>query len=132
MSFLSLMHQRAEAYPEDLASTLNTVLAVRAERVQERAPDADRLRAERDRLEHVRRAPHAAVDVDLELGVREVPAQPERGHDLDEDLDAGARGVELAAAVVGEDDAGEAGVVGHERVLPALDAFEDEGHWRGG
>lgn len=81
-------HVHLKLIAEDLDRTLDALLAVRAERVEERAADADSLGAERDRLEHVARAPHAAVDEDLELGVRVVPLCLERRDDLDEHLEA--------------------------------------------
>lgn len=50
------------------------------------------------------------------------------GHRLGEDLNAGARKVELATAVVGQHDTLDAGLDGAEDVLDALDALEDDGH----
>ena len=52
----------------------------------------------------------------------------EDGHDFGEDFDAGAGEVELAAAVVGEDDAVDAGFDGADDVFDALDALQDDGH----
>ena len=112
---------------------VDALVPVRRERVDERPADAHCSRAERDRLEHVVGAAHAAVDEELEALVREgQPAlAPELAHDLDEHLEAGARELELAPAVVREHDAGEARVVREQRVLPALHALEDERHCAG-
>lgn len=49
-------------------------------------------------------------------------------HRLGEDLNAGARKVELATAVVGQHDTLDAGLDGAKNVLDALDALEDDGH----
>lgn len=117
-----------EAYPEDLDSTLNTILSVRAERIEERPADTDRLRAEGERLEDVARAADTTVDEDLELGVGEVAARSEGSDDLDEDLQTGASCVELATTVVGEDDTLDAGLVGEDGVFGGGDTLEDDGH----
>ena len=58
------------------------------------------------------------VDVDLKLRVREQLAFLESVDDLNEDFDAGACHVELAATVVGEDDALDAGLRGGDSIFP--------------
>ena len=117
-----------ETYAEDLDGTLHTVLAVRAERVEERAANTDGLCAESERLEDVARAADTTVDEDLELGVGVVALGLEGGDDLDEDLETGARGIELATTVVGEDDALHAGLVREDGVLGGGDTLEDDRH----
>lgn len=71
------------------------------------------------RLQHVRRSPHTSIHKQLELCVRE--RNPtllfELLDDLDEDFDSGTGEIELAAAVVGENDAGKVEVIGFECVL---------------
>ena len=57
---------------------------------------------------------------------------PQDGHDLAQDVDGGAGVVELAAAVVADDDAGEAELGGAEGVVGALDALEEDGQGRDG
>ena len=112
---------------------VDALVPVRRKRVDKRPSDAHRGRAERDRLEHVVGAAHAAVDEELEALIREgqPTLAPELAHDLDEHLEAGARELKLAPAVVREHDAGEARVVREQRVLPALHALEDERHCAG-
>lgn len=122
-------HVHLELVAEDLDCLLHAFLPVRAERIQEWPPDADRARAKRERLEHVARAAHAAVDEDVEVRQGPEAACAERGGHLDEDFEARARGVELPSAVVGEDDAVDAGLVGEESVFRCGDALEDDGHW---
>ena len=119
-------HVHDELVLEELHGALHALLAVGAHGVEEGAADTDALGAQAERLDDVGAAADAAVDEDVDLGVEAALAQD--GHGLGEDLDAGARKVELAAAVVGEDDAADAGVGGAQDVLDALDALEDDGH----
>lgn len=121
-------HVHLELVSEDLDCALDALLAVRAERVEERAADTDSLRAERDRLEHIARAANTTVDEDLEVGVRVVALRPEGGDDLDEDLETRARGVELTTTVVGEDDTLDTGLVSQDRILRCRDTLENDGH----
>lgn len=111
---------------EQLHGLVDARLAVSGHGVEEGAADADAAGAEAEGFEDVRRATDAAVDVDLDFVLPAALAQG--GHDLGEDFDARAGGVELAAAVVGEDDAGDAVLDGEEDVFDALDALEDDGH----
>ena len=115
-------------YAEDLDRTLNTLLTVRAERVEEGTANTDGLRAEGKRFENVARAADTTVDEDLELGVGVVAACLEGCDDLDEDLETGAGGIELATTVVGEDDALHAGLVCEDGVLSGGDTLEDDRH----
>lgn len=124
-------HVHLELIPENLDSTLNTLLAVRAERVEECAADTDGLCAKGDRLEYIASAAYTAVDEDLEVWIRVVALRLERGDDLHEDLEAGAARVELATTVVGEDDALDAGFVRKDSILGGRDTLEDDGHCDG-
>ena len=98
---------------EDLQSLLDTLLAIRRERVKERPSDADRCRTKRDGLNNVRRAADTTIDEQLELLVRELETTLllKLIDDLHEDLNARARKVQLATAVVREDNAGKARIV---------------------
>ncbi len=122
------VYRTRQTHPEDLDGLFDAFLAVRAERVQERPANADSLRAKCNRLEDVTCAAHASVHVDLELGIREVAAQPERRDDLDEDLDAGASRVELATTMVGEHNSLNTGLVRQHSVLGRSDALQDDRH----
>ena len=115
-------------YPEDLDSLLHTILAIAAERIEERPANTDCLRTKGKRLEDVARAAHTAVDEDLEVGVGEVAARAQCGDDLDEDFEAGARRIELPAAVVREDDSLHTGFVRQDRVLRRRDTLQDNRH----
>lgn len=165
-----------EPHLEDLERMVNAWLAVCAVGKDQRPANANRLGSERDRLENVGRAPDAAVDVDFKLGWVPELSCFELADDLDEDLEAGSGKVELTAAaegkhsgksgcsaatggspvaavpVIAEDDAGEARLGGHDRVLskgpsrksasvgrpdmrhkttdfPCLDALKHDRHW---
>lgn len=67
---------------------LHTLLTVGTEGVQEGPPETDGLCAEREGLEHIRRAAHTTVDIDLEVRVREQATLLELVDDLDENFDA--------------------------------------------
>lgn len=121
-------HVHLELIAQDLERVLDTVLAVRAERVQEPAPNADCARTQRQRLEHVRRATNTAVHEDVEVRVWPESAFPELLCDLEEDLHAGARHVKLSATVVREDDALNAGLAREDSVLPCRDTLQNDRH----
>ena len=111
---------------EQLHGAVDAVEAVRRHGVQEGAADADALGAEAERLEDVGAATDATVNVNLDLVLQAELA--EDGHGLGENLDGGAGELELATAMVGEDDTLHANLDGLEHVLNALDALEDDGH----
>lgn len=119
-------HAHLQLVPQELHGAVDAVEAVRRHGVEERAADADALRAEAQGLEDVGGAAHAAVDVDLDLVLEAQGAQ--HGHGLGEDLDARARKLELAAAVVREHDALDAALGRLDHVLGALHALEHDGH----
>jgi hypothetical protein len=85
--------------------------------------EADGTDAESEELERVGAVAHAAVGVDLELleDLGGLVVDLERG------LEAGLGGVELAAAVVGQDDGRDAVLDGQLGVLDVGDALEDDG-----
>jgi hypothetical protein len=89
------------------------------------SPKAHGLDTECQQPQRVSTVPHAAVSVDLDLledaGVLAV--------DLEGDLEAGGGAVELATAVVGEDDAGDFVLDGEAGVFDGGDALEDDGEF---
>lgn len=116
-------HTRLQLVLQNLAQLLHARLPV-AQAVEERPPDPDGRRPERERLEHVRAARDAAVDEDL------APAEDVRADavELQEGEEGGLRRVEGAAAVVGQHEARDAGVrEGRLRVRGALDPLDDDG-----
>ena len=100
--------------------------AIRGHGEEKRPPNPHARGAQTQRLDDVGGAPDAAVDEDGDAVLQVAFAQD--GHDFGEDFDARPGEVELAPAVVGEDDAVDAGVDGAEDVFDALDAFQDDGH----
>mmetsp|Transcript_27249 Transcript_27249/g.77344 ORF Transcript_27249/g.77344 Transcript_27249/m.77344 type:complete len:541 (-) Transcript_27249:51-1673(-) len=107
----------------------DALLAVGRQGVQHRPPDADAGGAQGHGLEDVRASPDAAVHEDGEvLALRAGLAQ--RLHDLGQDLDTRAASVQLPAAVVREHTARQAGLVGHDSVLSALHALQQDLHLR--
>jgi hypothetical protein len=115
---------------QQLHGAIDARQAVGTHSEEKGATDTDAAGAQTQGLDDVGGAAHAAVDVDLDAILQ--AAFAEHGHDLGEHLDGGAGKVELAAAVVGEDDAVDAGVDGAQHVLDALHALEDDGHARDG
>ena len=102
-----------------LAGALDAALAARHEPVEVGPADQDGAGAQRDRRDDVRAAQDAAVDVDL-------GAVADRRDDRRQLLERGRRPVELAAAVVGDDDRVGAGVDDGARVVDRLDALDDD------
>lgn len=123
-------HVHLELIPEDLDRPLDTLLAVRAERVQERPADTDCLGTKSDGLENIRGTTDTTVNEDLELGVGVVALEPEGSDDFDEDFDTGAGGIELTTTVVGEDDTLHANLVCKNGILCGGNTLENDGHWR--
>ena len=111
---------------QQLHRPLHARLAIRTHRIQKRPTNPHPLSAQAQRLDNIRRPPNPSIDVDF-YPVRP-PARMQRGHHLRQNLDGGARKVELAAAVVGEDDGLDAVFDCFEDVFDALDALEDDGH----
>lgn len=133
---VQLVHARAPDQPhihhhlilQQLHRAIHARQSVRAHGEEERPSDTHARGPEAESLDDIGSPADAAVDVDLDAVL---PASfAEHRHDLGEDFDAGAREVELAAAVVGEDDAVDAGFDGADDVFDALDALEDDGHFR--
>eukprot|EP00047_Mylnosiga_fluctuans_P004976 m.237655 g.237655 ORF g.237655 m.237655 type:complete len:322 (-) comp13176_c0_seq1:513-1478(-) len=121
-------HSDVHLVAQDGQHPLDARLPICRQAVQHGPPDADRLGAQRERLQHVCPAPNTSVDVHLHLVLQAGGTQGV--HDLCQDLDAGARKVQLTAAVVGADDAGDAVARGLDRVLAALDALQHDRHAR--
>src|SRR5207249_10013250 len=86
---------------------------------EDRTPDEHGARAERERLQDVRPAPDAAIDQDLD------PTRDLVEH-LGQGVEAGLRPVELAPAMVRDDDGGDTVLDRKMRVLGGHDALEDE------
>src|SRR6266702_161246 len=116
----------AMTYAEYLDRFLDTRLAICAERVEERATDADGLRSERQRLEDVARPAHTAVHKDVKRPGSSSLLQC-LGN-LDQDFETRTRRVELTAAVVGKDDALHTRLVRQQCIFGSGDALEDDGH----
>lgn len=111
---------------EELHGAFHAGLAVRRHGVQEGTANAHALGAEAEGFQHVGGTTDPAVDVDLDLVLPAALAKD--GHDLGEDFDGRAGKLELATAVVGEDDTLHAHLDGAEDVLDALDTLEEDGH----
>src|SRR5438034_8422478 len=91
-------HRDFELQTEDLEDPPDAVLAVDSEAPEERPPDEDGPGAERERLQHVGATTDPAVEEHLDAAVRCL-------RHLGQCLDRRQRPVELAAAVVRDDDA---------------------------
>src|SRR5690606_15399104 len=97
----------------------DAALAARAKTVEEGPADVGAGRAERDRAHHVLAATNAAVHVDLDVAADRVEDGRER-------RDRRGRAVELASAVVRDDDRVGPGARGDPGVLGIEDALEDQ------
>lgn len=133
---IQLIHARAPNQPhihlhlilQQLHRAIHARQSVRTHGEQERPSEPHARGSEAESFNDICGPTNAAVDVDFDAVL---PAPfAEHGHDFGQDFDAGAREVELAAAVVGEDDAVHADFDGADDVFDALDAFEDDGHFR--
>ena len=104
---------------DDLQALGDAGFAHGAQAVEEGPTNVDAARAERPGAQHVLAAAHTAVHVDLN-------AIPHRLHDGGQALDAALRPVELAPAMVGDDQ--RIGARPHRQlgVAHILNAFEDE------
>src|SRR2546427_333414 len=94
-------------------------LAASGDRPRPGAPDEDRPRAHRDHLHDIESRADAAVDEDLDLIADGVDHVGQR-------TGCGGHRIELAAAVVGDDEAVDAGVRGAPRVLGIEHALDDQ------
>ena len=83
--------------PEQLEHVEDAVLAGAGDAPEMRAPDQHRARAERQRLDDIDAAPEAAVDQHRRLALDRLDHSRQRA-------DRGDRAVELAPAMVGDDD----------------------------
>mmetsp|Transcript_633 Transcript_633/g.1511 ORF Transcript_633/g.1511 Transcript_633/m.1511 type:complete len:397 (+) Transcript_633:372-1562(+) len=118
-------HRRLELVAQHAEHPFGAGLPVGGDAPQHGPRQADGPGAERDRLEDVGAPPDAPVEQHLDAVLEPLPAESRRH--LLEDLDRAPRVVELAAPVVGDDDARDAGVPrGEQRVLGRLDALEDD------
>ena len=120
-------HDHLQLVLEHVDHADDAVLAVGGQGVQHRSAHAHGLGAEGHRLEDVAAAAHAAIDEDGEVLLGGTLC-PDGLHDLREDLDARATGVQLASTVVGQHAASKTGLVGHHRILRALDALQQHLH----
>ena len=118
----TIPHRHLQLIPHDLQQMLHPLLAI-PRRKQRGAAQPPRRRPQRQTLEDVAPAADAAVDVDFQpredFGT--APVAFEQGEE------GGRRGVEVAAAVVGEHDAVQAVFHGEEDVRGGHDALEDQG-----
>ena len=101
---------RSSSLPQQSAGRAHPGRAVDGEAPQRRPPDQHGPGAERQRLQDVHAAADAAVHQDLQ------PVARRRDH-LGERVERRGRAVELAAAVVRDDDARGAGLRGADRVV---------------
>src|SRR5579863_1405138 len=104
---------------EKLERPIDAVLAGAGDAPELRASDQDRARAERQRLDHVDAAPEAAVDHDRGLTAGRLDHPGKRA-----DRSDGA--VELAAAMIGDDDSIDAALDRLSRFVRMQEALEDE------
>mmetsp|Transcript_6784 Transcript_6784/g.12836 ORF Transcript_6784/g.12836 Transcript_6784/m.12836 type:complete len:254 (+) Transcript_6784:439-1200(+) len=121
-------HGRSELVLEQLKHPSDPLRAITSSRVDARAANQDGLRAEGDGLKDIGSASHPSIHKHLHLALS--PALFEGLHDLGEGLDARSGVVELAASVVGDDDAVCAVLVGKDGILRALDSLDDDLHRR--
>ena len=112
--------RRVDPGAEDLQHVRDAGLAVRGQAPEVGAADHHRAGAERERLDHVAAAAHAAVEHHLDLVADRLGDRPAASR-----IVAG-RAVEVVAAVVGDRDRGDAGVDRAARVVDAGDALEHE------
>src|SRR5581483_12406383 len=108
-----------DLFPEQRERVRDALLAVDGERAGERSARERGAGAERERLQHVAAAAHAAVDVDLAAPV-------DRLRDLRQRIEPGGDAVELAPAVIRDPYRVGAVLDGECRVLSREDPFEDE------
>src|SRR5262249_5483753 len=104
---------------EDLQHPVDARLPERAEPPQHRAPDPHAPGAQRERLEHVRTATHAAVQENGD-------AVADDGHHLRERLERAAPRFRRASPVVGDEYAVEAVLQAKLGVLAGIYALENE------
>ena len=104
---------------EELEHVARALLAAGGEPPERGPPDQHGLRAERERLDHVGSPADAAVEEDL-------GAPGRRLHDLGQRVEGRGDPVELAPAVVGDDDPRAAVLAGEQRVLGGEDALDQE------
>src|SRR5205085_11751175 len=102
--------RRVDPGAQDVEHVLDSRLAGRGQAPQVGPSDHYRLRAERERLDHVATAPDAAVEQHLELVA-------DRFGDGGQGTDRRGRAVEIVAPVVGDRDRAEAGVEGPPGVV---------------
>eukprot|EP00411_Alexandrium_monilatum_P023593 CAMPEP_0175222420 /NCGR_PEP_ID=MMETSP0093-20121207/20815_1 /TAXON_ID=311494 /ORGANISM="Alexandrium monilatum, Strain CCMP3105" /LENGTH=198 /DNA_ID=CAMNT_0016516007 /DNA_START=47 /DNA_END=640 /DNA_ORIENTATION=+ len=105
----------------------DATVAVGRQGIKYRTANAASLRAQGHRLEDISTAADPTVDEDGKVllgGARLL----QRLRDLRQDLNARSAGVELPAAVVGQHTAREAGLVGHDGILPALNSLQQHLH----
>ncbi len=107
----------SELVAQYLQDADHAALAVRGETPQRRTSDRDRIRTEGERLGHVGPAPDPTVE---EHGNPPVDSLD----DPRQLLDRRGRGVELAPAVVGDDERIDAAVDGQPGVLGMQDALD--------
>ena len=120
-------HDHLKLILEHVDHAHDAVLAVGGKGVEHRTAHTHGLRTQGNSLEDVTATADATIDEDREvllggaLGLDSL-------HDLRQDLDARAAGVQLAATVVGEHAAGETRLEGHHGILRALHTLQQHLH----
>src|SRR5690348_9886015 len=112
-------HREVELVADDLEAARDARLAHGTQAVEERSSDERALRAECHRPQHVLSRADAAIHPHLDARAHGIGDRGQRA-------DRGGRAVELAAAVVGDDERVGAGVRREPRVLDVHDPLEDE------
>jgi|SRR5579871_1051316 len=109
-----------DAFAEDLNAAKNAGFACGAEPVSVGAPDKNGASAEADGFDDVGAATDSAVEKDFGLTA-------DGGDDFRQDAESWRNGVELAAAVIGNDDGGGADIDSATRVVCGENTFCDDG-----
>src|SRR6266851_5478089 len=112
-------HRHVELAADDLQHARHAFLSHRAQAIEKGATDQGAARAERERLEHVLARADAAVEQHLDAAAHRADYFRQRA-------DRRCSAVELAAAMVGDDDRVGAARSGDLRVLGVEDAFQDQ------
>ena len=108
-----------ELFAQDRQRALDSGLTARRERPEHRPADQHAARAEGPSDSEVEAAPDAAVDPDLGATV-------DRRDDLREDIDRGRDAIELAGAVIADDDAVDPVLGAKPRIVPGHDALDHQ------
>mmetsp|Transcript_109298 Transcript_109298/g.152872 ORF Transcript_109298/g.152872 Transcript_109298/m.152872 type:complete len:340 (-) Transcript_109298:640-1659(-) len=120
-------HDHLQLILEHVDHADDAVLAVGGKGVQHGPAHTHSLCSQSNRLEDIATAAHATIDEDGEVLLGGTLCL-DGFHDLRQDLDARAAGVQLTTTVVGEHATGKASLVSHDRVLGALHTLQEHLH----